>query len=50
MVSDLKIERMKEPTEEELLQEAQAWGFDSWEEYCAFVDSEYERMRNGEGS
>lgn len=35
---NLEITQAPAPTEEDLLREAQAWGYDSWDAYCQAVD------------
>lgn len=41
---DIEIKESQTPSEEEYLREAEAWGFDTVEEFCNFMNEEYERL------
>lgn len=42
MNAALELKQTPEPQHEELLQEAKAWGYDSWEAYCDAMAEAYD--------
>ena len=42
-ITKIKAEKAKEPTPEELQKEAEAWGFDNYDELAEFMKQEYDR-------
>lgn len=43
MCNEYKWEKAEPPTDEEMLEEAKAWGFDTVEEWLAAMDEAWER-------